>query len=194
MPCRFLLYFPFTFMLSLVALGGDEDPKENIFKARAAYTAEIAKLRSEVIAGFDKREEKARNARNKKLVDEIKFQRAVFDEDEQWPADMTVELRMRLTKARTQVEGAYLSAIKEYTRAKKDEEAAATEKDLAEFRKAAFWPLLDLSKIEVKDGYFRIPSNSQVTTNKPWKGGWKSCSLRKPKAKVYGFTHVEGEL
>ena len=47
---------------------------------------------------------------------------------------MPAELRTRLTKARAHDEAAYLTAIKAYTNAKKDEEAAAMEKDLTESR------------------------------------------------------------
>jgi hypothetical protein len=159
------------FLSSLLVIADDDDPKEKIFKAKEAYTAEITKLRAEVIAGFDKREEKARNKGDKKLVDEIKFNRVAFDEAEEWPADMPTELRSRLTKARAQVEAAYLTAIKDYTKAKKDDDAAVMEKDLTEFRKVAFWSLLDLSKAEVKEGFFRIPLNTLVTTQKPYKGG-----------------------
>ena len=182
MPSRVLLAFACIFLSSLLAIADDDDPKEKIFKAKAAYTAEIAKLRAEVIAGFDKREEKARNKGDKKLVDEIKFQRAAFDEAEEWPADMPKELSMRLTKARAQVEAAYLNAIKEYTKAKKDEEAATMEKDLTEFRKVAFWPLLDLAKVEVKEGFFQIPPNTLVTTRRPYKGGVEISLVAKTEA------------
>lgn len=170
MPFRVLLAFASISLSSLLAIADDDDPKEKIFKAKAAYTAEIMKLRAEVIAGFDKREEKARNAGNLKLVDEIKFYRAAFDEAEEWPADMSSELRTRLMKARSQVEAAYQTAIKDYTKTKKDEEAAAMEKELVEFRKVAFWPLLDLTSVEVKEGFFRISPNTRVTTQKPYKG------------------------
>jgi hypothetical protein len=182
MPSRVLLSFPCVLLSSLLALARDDDPKENIFKAKAAYTAEIAKLRSEVNAGFDKKEEKARNKGDKKLVDEIKFHRAAFDEAEEWPADMPAELRTRLTKARTQVEAVYVTAIKECTKAKKDDEAAAMEKDLSEFRKAAYWPLLDLAKVEVKEGFFRIPPNTLVTTKKSYKGAVEITVVAKTEA------------
>jgi hypothetical protein len=182
MPSRILLSFIFFFLSYPIAFAGDDDPKETIFKAKSAYTAEIAKLRSEVIAAFDKREEKARAAGNKKLVDEIKFYRMAFDEDEEWPGDMSTELRMRLTKARTQVEAAYLNAIKDYTKAKKDEEASAAEKDLAEFRKVAYCPLLDLSKVEVKEGFFRIPPNTLVTTKKSYKGALEIALVARTEA------------
>ncbi|HEV3385092.1 MAG TPA: hypothetical protein VG097_09760 [Gemmata sp.] len=182
MPSRVLLSFALVLQSSLLTIAGDDDPKETIFKAKSAYTAEIAKLRSEVIAAFDKREEKARAAGNKKLVDEIKFYRSAFDEDEEWPAEMPAELRTRLTKARSQVEAAYLIAIKDYTKTKKDEEAAATEKDLAEFRKVAYCPLLDLSKVEVKEGFFRIPPNTLVTTRKPYKGALEIALVARTEA------------
>jgi hypothetical protein len=171
MPSRVLIVLTCVLLSSLLAIAGDDDTKEKLFKAKTAYTAEITKLRSELIAGFDKLEDKARAAGSKKLVDEIKFYRAVFDEAEQWPADMPKELHSRLTKARAQVDAAYQNAIKEYTKARKDEEAATIEKELTEFRKAAYWPLLDLSKVEVKDGFFRIPPNTIVTTQRPYKGG-----------------------
>jgi hypothetical protein len=182
MLSRVLLPFAFILLPSLLAVARDDDPKDKVFKAKAAYTSEITKLRAEVIVGFEKREEKAREAGNKKLVDEIKFYRAAFDEAEEWPIDMPAELRMRFTKARAQVEAAYITAIKDLTKAKKDEDAAMMEKDLVEFRKTAFWPILDLTKVEIKDGFFRMPTNTLVTTHKPYKGGLEIMMIAKTEA------------
>jgi hypothetical protein len=167
---RVLFAFSFVIMSSMLAIAGGEDPKDKVVKAKKAYAVETEKLRPLVLAALDKKEEKARSKGDKKLVDEVKQQRAALEEFQEFPSDMPVELRTRLTKARAQVEAAYAAAIKECTKAKKDEEAAALEKEYREFRTAS-WSNLDLTNVEVKDGYFRIPPNTVVTTNKAYKGG-----------------------
>jgi hypothetical protein len=181
MPRRVLFALAFVILLNMLAIAGRDDPQEKVVKAKAAYTSETEKLRSVVLAGFDKKEEKARSKGDKKLVDEIKLQRAALEEFEEWPTDMPAELRTRLTKARTQVETAYALAIKECTKAKKDDEAAALEKELLEFRSHS-WSLLDLTNVEVKDGFFRIPPNTVVTTQKSYKGGVEITLVAKTEA------------
>ena len=135
-------------------------------------TAEVGKLRADMTAIFDKREEKARNDGNKKLLDEIKFQRKLFDDEEEWPADTPANLNKRLTKAKADVDAAMVSAIKECVKAKKDDDAAAVEKDLIEFRKDVFWPALDLAtaKVEIKEGFIRMPANTRIASRKTYKG------------------------
>jgi len=155
---------------SVLAIAQDDPIKKKILKAKAAYETEVAKLRSEVVAWYKKREETARNAGNKKLTDELKQQREAFEAKEEWPLDMPADLRTRLTKARTQLEIAYTTAIKDYTKAKKDDEASDVEKDLVELKKES-WLFLDLGKTEVtKEGYLRIPPNTKVTTRQSYKG------------------------
>ncbi|HEV3385090.1 MAG TPA: hypothetical protein VG097_09750 [Gemmata sp.] len=181
MPRRVLFAFSFVILSSMLAIAGGEDPKDKVLKVKEAYNAEIEKLRTAVIAGFDKKEEKARSKGDKKTVDEVKQQRAALAEFEEWPADMPVDLRTRLTKARTQIEAAYTTAIKECTKAKKDEEAAALEKEFQEFRTKS-WSVLDLTKVELKDGFFRIPPNTMVTTRNPYKGGVEIMLVAKTEA------------
>jgi hypothetical protein len=181
MPRRVLFAFSFVILSSMLAIAAGEDPKDKVLKAKEAYNAEIEKLRTAVNAGFDKKEEKARSKGDKKTVDEVKQQRAALAEFEEWPVDMPVELRTRLTKARTQIEAAYTAAIKECTKAKKDEEAAALEKELQEIKQATL-SILDLTKVEKKDGYIRIPPNTVVPTQKTYKGGVEIMLVAKTEA------------
>jgi hypothetical protein len=178
---RVLFTFSFVILSSMLAIAGGEDPRDKVLKAKEAYTTETEKLRPLVLASLDKKEEKARTKGDKKLVDEVKQQRAALEEFDEWPADMPVELRTRLTKARALVEAAYSAAIKECTKAKKDEEASALEKEYREFRTAS-WSLLDLTNVEVKDGFFRIPANTVVTTQKSYKGGLEIMLVAKTEA------------
>jgi len=155
--------------VACVAAGEDKDPiKEKLFAAKVTYDKDMRQYRKQVEEWLDKREETARKAADKNALNQIKEDRKTFEESGELlvPSD----LRTRLTKVRTQLEAAYTTAIKEYLIAKKDSEAAAVEKGLLELRKE-FYPLLDLSKVEVKDGYFRIPPNTLVTTRQSYKGG-----------------------
>lgn len=171
MLSRVLLALAVAALSSVLAIAQDDPIKKKMLKVKTAYEAEVAKLRTEVVAWYKKREEAARNAGNKKLIDELKQQREAFEAKEEWPLDMPSDLRTRLTKAKTQLETAYTTAIKEYTKAKKDDEASEIEKDLLELKKES-WSVLDLGKAEVmKEGYLHIPPNTKVTTRQLYKGG-----------------------
>src|SRR4051812_44202221 len=67
-----------------VATWGDEkekDPvREKLFSAKVAYDNDMRQFRKQAEDWFDKREEAARKAGDKKAVDLIKDQREAFDE------------------------------------------------------------------------------------------------------------------
>jgi len=120
-----------------VAAGADDkDPvKEKLFAAKVAYDKEMAAYRAAVGEWLDKREEAARKAGDKKLVDQVKAERKAFDEDGELPKGAPAALKLRPAAARKALEGGYAEAVKAYTKAKKDDEAAAVEKELESFRK-----------------------------------------------------------
>lgn len=133
---RSLLALPAVAAMALLASGQDEDPvKAKLDKAKAAYAADAKKFRDEVGSLFDKREEAARKDGNKKLLDQIKDERKAFEEREELPTSTPKAVRQKLGAARSSLEKAFDTAVKEYTKGKKDAEAAAVEKELDEFRK-----------------------------------------------------------
>ena len=116
----------------------DKDPvKEKLFAAKVAYDKEMAQFRATAGDWFDKREEAARKAGDKKLLDQAKEDRKGFDELGVLPKAAPAAVQQKHDRARKALETAYGEAIKAYVKAKKDDEAAAVEKELASFRKGA---------------------------------------------------------
>jgi len=102
---------------STALAGADEDPiTKKLAAAKADYDLKVGKYQDSVAKWFDKREDTARAAGDKKALDQIKADRTAYDD-----SGIGFEAAMTL-------------AIKEFTKAKKDDEAAAVEKSLKEFR------------------------------------------------------------
>ena len=116
------------------AVGDDKDPvKEKLFAAKQAYDAELKLFRKQGAEWFDKREDAARNDGNKKLVDQIKEERATFDETGELPKAAPAALRQKSATAKKTLDAAYSEAVKQYTKARKDPEAAAVEAEWKSF-------------------------------------------------------------
>jgi hypothetical protein len=110
------------------AFADEKDPvKEKLFKAKVAYDAEMAQFRKSAGDWFDKREEAARKAGDKKALDQIKDERKAFDEASALPQTAPAAIKQKHEKATKALETAYAEAVKTYTKAKKDTEAAAVE-------------------------------------------------------------------
>ncbi len=121
-----------------VALADEKDPvKEKLFAAKVTYDKEMREYRKAAEDWFDKREEAARQAGDKKLVDVVKVDRKAFDEDGILPKTAPPALQQKPPAARKALESAYTQAVKEYVKAKKDDQAAAVEKELEAFKKGA---------------------------------------------------------
>jgi hypothetical protein len=113
-------------------LRADDDPvRAKLDQAKAVYEADVKKARAAVAAYFDKREEVARQNMDKKAVDLVKAERQAFEEKGELPKSAPVGLKAPFATNRSTLEAAYKSAIGEYVKAKKDEDAAVLEKELA---------------------------------------------------------------
>jgi len=121
----------------LVARQDDDKVKVKLDAAKASYEAAYSDYRQAVGAWFDKRDESARKDGNKKLVDVIKTERLTFDERGELPKATPKTLRDQLAAARGKMEAGYRDAMKAYTKARMDAEAAAVEKELKTFMKPA---------------------------------------------------------
>jgi hypothetical protein len=134
---RLLLVLP-VFVLTILFTQARDDVdliKVKLEKAKAAFSAEQEKFRQDIDAFFEKREEAARKAGDKKAVDQIKTERKAFDERSELPATAPKAAKQRLATAKTAMERAYALAVKEYTMAKQDEAAALVEKEFQAFTK-----------------------------------------------------------
>jgi hypothetical protein len=135
---RTVLFALGVILLSSPASLAQSDPvRANLDKAKAAYDEQLDKLRAGLLKSLDEREESARKAGDKKLVDQVKAERDAFESRGELPKVVPTANHLRDAKAaRTALETAYTAAIKEYVKAKKDDEAAAAERDLAAFKDA----------------------------------------------------------
>ncbi|HEV3386610.1 MAG TPA: hypothetical protein VG097_17465 [Gemmata sp.] len=119
-----------------VADGDDNDAvKEKLFAAKKSYDTEMSKFRSKVGAWLDKREDVESKAGNKKNVDEVLAWRKAFEHDSDLPIKLPDDILDMRKKAGKTLETAYDKAIKEYTRQRMRDEAAAVEKEWKEFEK-----------------------------------------------------------
>jgi hypothetical protein len=114
----------------------DDDPvKAKLDAAREVYKAELERYRNDVGKWFDKREDDARKPGDKKMVDQIKAERAAFAQNGELPAQAPAALKGTPKAARAKLEAAYEAAVKEYTKVRKDDLAAAVEREFDGFRK-----------------------------------------------------------
>ncbi|HEX4608632.1 MAG TPA: hypothetical protein VH092_10550, partial [Urbifossiella sp.] len=137
--------------------GADEpDPvKAKLDKAVAVHAAEMEAFRTKAGTWLDERENAARRAGDKKALDRIKLEREAFDRTDVLPAGAPPDLKRRGVDARAKLVRAYTEGVKDYTRAKKDPEAAALEKEV-ELIKLGIDPADGRCKWVHPKGAFRI--------------------------------------
>jgi hypothetical protein len=110
--------------------------KAKLDRAKAIYKKETDKLSADVLAHLDKREEPARKKGDRKLVEQIQAEREAFEKKGELPITAPPESKKKYRAAQGKMGRAYDEAIKEYTKARQDAEAAAVEEEFAEFRKS----------------------------------------------------------
>jgi hypothetical protein len=139
-------------LLAQSSPAADDPITVKLDKAKAAYDEQLDKLRDGLVKSLEEKEETARKSGNKKLVDQLKAEREAFEVRGELPKSVPTGNYLRDTKsARTTLELAYTAAIKEYVKAKKDDEAAAAERDLAAFKDATGDSGVSLSALLAKD-------------------------------------------
>jgi hypothetical protein len=125
-------------------LAADDPIKAKLDKAKAAYKASLEQYRDAVAKYFDKQEEASRKEGNKKLLDQIKAERTAFQETGDLPRTAPGELKRKLAPARSALESADTAAVREYTKARKDDMATAVEKELEQFKHDGDAPWVEL--------------------------------------------------
>ena len=108
------------------------DPiKKHVGVAKKLYAAEVESAHKSVVDALDKREADARKTGNKKTVDQVKDERAAFEAKSL--SDRlnlySPEHRHKIASAWKTLAAEYESAIKEFTKAAKDADADAVEKE-----------------------------------------------------------------
>src|SRR5437867_77271 len=84
--------------------------RERLEGAKATYASKLEALRNDVLADLDKNENAARQAPDKKRIDEIKAQRKAFEATGQLPTPLNPQLLARIHGARAALEKEYLLA------------------------------------------------------------------------------------
>jgi len=150
----------------LLAWGGTDDSDETVDavqakldKAKAIHKSDTNKLRADIAAYFDKREEPARRKGDLQQVEKIKAEREAFDKKGELPPTAPLELKKKYQAAQGKLERAYGEAVKAYTKARKDAEAAAVEKEFSEFRKSTesnveFLSAMTPTEVKAQNGWF----------------------------------------
>lgn len=133
-PCLLAVAMLLFFDTSLVC-GQDADAiRTKLEQAKQGYEKIVDEQFEAVLAFFDKQEESARKSGNKKEVDRIKAERTSFTQSGEFPQSVPVTIQRKLAAAQKSLENAYSVAIKDFTKANFDDDAALTEKALEEFR------------------------------------------------------------
>ena len=112
----------------------DDKVAESLDKAKTKYDAEMKKAQAAVGEYFDKDLKKAQDKGDKKRVDRIKDEQKAFDHHGILTTTAPQPLQTTVKAQRAAIESAYTTAVKAYTKAKKDDLAAAVEKDWNKFQ------------------------------------------------------------
>ena len=131
--CSFLL----VVALSTLAAGvcparADDDAEkvgEKLSQAKKAYADETQKFRKAVGELLARRENDARRAGNKNLLDQIKAEQRAFEKSGELPAKLPTAFHNQIKLARVKLSRAYAIAIRDYVRLKADKAAEAAEKE-----------------------------------------------------------------
>ena len=194
---RALLVLPAILVVTLFAQAGDDtDPvKVKLDKAKAAYALEEEKFKQDIGSFFDKREDAARKAGDKKGVDLVKTERKAFEDRNELPATAPKAAKQRLATAKTALEKAYALAVKEYTMAKMDAMATVVEKELAAF-KQGLDPLDTRGKWVHPGGTFTRIQNAEWEEKSPdgrtykWKEVGRTKEYVELQADIFGVPNT----
>jgi hypothetical protein len=125
------------FLICGAASRADDDPvRKKLDAAKAAYDKAIKDSTEEVGKWFEKEDGDARKLKSgvTEKVKQVAAERKEFEDKGTLPKRAPLALRDRPSKAADALVKAYKAASDEYSRQKKDDEAAAVEKELEEFK------------------------------------------------------------
>lgn len=117
------------------AQGADDPIGEKLKAAKAAHETEVTEFRKAVTALLDEREVKAREKGNKAEVDRLKAEGQAFVDKGAIPLNVPGALTSAHAASKSRMESAYTSAIKEYTKAKKDDLASKVQEEFDDWFK-----------------------------------------------------------
>jgi hypothetical protein len=114
----------------------DDPVKAKLAEAKQQYREQVERLRKNVLDTLEKKEAAARENGDKKAVDQIKADREAFLDRDVVPKSAGASDYSRdLSRFQAIMVSAFESAVKGYTKASKDAEAAKVEEELKAFKK-----------------------------------------------------------
>jgi hypothetical protein len=123
-----------------MSYGNEDLIAAKLQKSIELYEAAIEKNNAAVIASFDKREADARRKGDRAQVDQVSKERIAFHEKNIRRQSLPKSVTTRFIAARSELESAYETAIKNYTKANEDEKALATQEELNRFLRGSNIP------------------------------------------------------
>lgn len=129
-PLRLLALLAYSILHIGAVNAADDAIRTRLDRAKTAYLEAVQEYEKNTRAWFARREMVARKQGNKEEVDRIKNQEEAFETDGTTPVDAPASLKTPLETARSSMEAAYRSAIRDYTRMSLDDEAAAAEAEM----------------------------------------------------------------
>jgi hypothetical protein len=146
--------------------------KKRLAEAKKVYTDKAEKFRKAVTEHLDKREEDARKAGNKKLVDQAKDERTAFEGRGEVPATCPPALLAQMKVARADLNAAFAAAVRGYLLLKEDAAAEAVEKEQQQFvldgailfGKRTYLSALKAFDVKVWNNYFE-PDTKRAKVN-----------------------------
>ena len=124
--------------------GGDEDLiRVKLDADKLVFASDMDKVNKSINDLFDLREANARKTGDKKVIDQLKIDRSAFADKGELPLSLPMAIRQKYANVKATMETAYTRAVREYTKAKKDEDAAIVQLELEAFQKGLKAVLVD---------------------------------------------------
>jgi hypothetical protein len=107
----------------------------NLEIAKGTYRADVEKVHDAVLSHLGNLEATARLHGDRAAVEQIKNEKRIFKSVGTWPASVPDNIRQRMQTIEANMQSAYAVAVKEFTKAGKDELAKVIEDEAANFKK-----------------------------------------------------------
>ena len=117
-----------------------EPIEDKLNKAKVEFDNEYDLYKKSVFTYFDQLEELARKNGSKARVDQIKKERLAFETLGELPKNIPPILSLKFLTIRSNLEKSYKTAIQEFTKIKKDDEAESAENELNFLKKTLVFP------------------------------------------------------
>jgi hypothetical protein len=190
---RFLAAVAVCFALIVPGRADDDPIKTRLDEARQQYRETIERSRKNILDMLEKKEAIARDKGDKKAVDAVKAEREAFNDKDVVPKSLTTDYTKDVSRAQAAMTAAFETAIKDYTKAKKDDDASKVEEELKAFKKEISAKPGTAAKANDLIGTFTGQSGSggltEIWTIKKDDGKWSVKGIFKKDDKEVGSFH-----